>query len=721
MTPITQTIPNPFGGISQQPPIARSPSQAESMINMDPDVVEGIRRRFPTILVKETAVSGSDPFGAFVYVFPKAMTGGVEYVLVSYQGNFQIINAETGADVGISGGTANAGSPSVLSYIAPASPGRHLGAVSISDTTLVFNRNVTVTSTVHGSAPSATDVFSSFEDLPATGNASTLYRIQTKNGARDAYYFVRWDAGLQAYVETFRGPLKRPNQDTMPLALSYVSLNQFRLDYPDWKAQEVGDETVVPVPSFYGATIRDVFFYRNRLALLTNNSIVMSRSGRYYDFYPKTVTEVFADDPVDVSAANTNGSLFRYAVPFDSSVLIFGDKAQFQFNFNGSIEQSIPTLDPMTEYECADVRPARIGPNVYFAQKSPAGIRIREYYTRENAVTNDALDVTEHCPNYVKASAPTDLVSIPGNDMLVVNDSATRTKLTYGPSLKVMRARWDQEGRRVQTAWFEWNFGIDRVLDNEDALCSTMGIAVGDSTLYMLQKQPSGFGMLVKMFLGKDLYEANGYTVVSSEPDSLAGGPTPQGKWIPALDFMRASISGSYDSVNDRTTLSFSAQQTSPYFRNTAVSTKTGEQYSFQFNFVPENQTNNMPFLVGLPYDSELTLSQIFLRDNEGRPNTGGRLKLKHIRALLKDTGACLMIVASFGREAKERLYSGYELTPFSMLGAAMIYLRDRWIKFSLNSDSERTSITFKSVGLLPLTITAIEWTGAFFRRGSRR
>lgn len=717
MTPITQTIPNPFGGISQQPPIARSPSQAESMINMDPDVVEGIRRRFPTIFITNANVLSADN-EAFIYVFPKAMTGGIEYVLVISQNTFSIINSETGAQAAISGGTAQTANAGVIAYVRVPNAARDLSVISVGDTSLLLNKNVVVTHEVHGAAPASTSVFAAFEDLPATGDPAVLYRIQTKAGARDSYYFVRWDAGLAAYVESFSGPLKKPDQDTMPLAISYVSENQFRLDYPDWKPQEVGDEVVIPVPSFYGRRIRDVFFFRNRLAFLTDTSVVMSRAGRYYDFYPRTVTEVFADDPVDVSAAHTSGVQFRYAVPFDSNVLIFGDRAQFQFSFLGSLDQSIPTLDPVTEFECADVRPARIGPNVYFAQKSPEGVRIREYFTRENAVTNDALDITEHVPNLINASYPSDLVSIPGADMLIVCDSQTRTLNTMGPPFNVFRARWNDEGRRVQSAWSQWTFGRGNLyLADPNYLSQTYCIAAGDNSLYMLFRDQSVY--LVKMYFGPQPYFDRLLNSMVTVTNSVTGEVT-QEKWIPSLDYMRRSIGATWNSGPDTTSISFRANIPTNYALTTVVDTNDGMLTDLLVEPIQGNKTY-FAFLGGQPFDSEFTLSQIFLRGDQGQPNTGGRLKLKQIRALLKETGACVMRVKSYGRTVVERMYAGYELTPFNMLGAAIVYLRDRWLKFPLSSDSERTSITFKSVGVLPLTITAIEWTGAFFRRGSRR
>ena len=51
-----------------------------------------------------------------------------------------------------------------------------------------------------------------------------------------------------------------------------------------WKYREVGDDITNPFPSFKGLEIQNIFFHRNRLGLIANEQVVMSRPGDYFNF-----------------------------------------------------------------------------------------------------------------------------------------------------------------------------------------------------------------------------------------------------------------------------------------------------------------------------------------------------------------------------------------------------------------------------------------------------
>ncbi|WP_202981444.1 hypothetical protein, partial [Xylella fastidiosa] len=55
----------------------------------------------------------------------------------------------------------------------------------------------------------------------------------------------------------------------------------------------------------------------------------MSRTSKYYNFFPASVSNYSDDDPIDVAVSHNRVSTLKYAVPFSEELLLWSDQAQF--------------------------------------------------------------------------------------------------------------------------------------------------------------------------------------------------------------------------------------------------------------------------------------------------------------------------------------------------------------------------------------------------------
>ena len=69
--------------------------------------------------------------------------------------------------------------------------------------------------------------------------------------------------------------------------------------------REVGDEDSNPDPSFVGQTVKDMFFYMNRLGFLSSDSVILSQPGDYFNFFVGSAIAVSDADPIDMTASST--------------------------------------------------------------------------------------------------------------------------------------------------------------------------------------------------------------------------------------------------------------------------------------------------------------------------------------------------------------------------------------------------------------------------------
>ena len=71
----------------------------------------------------------------------------------------------------------------------------------------------------------------------------------------------------------------------MPHALVREADGSFTFKKLEWTERKVGDEDSNSLPSFVDYAISDIFFYRNRLGLLSGENVILSESDEYFNFW----------------------------------------------------------------------------------------------------------------------------------------------------------------------------------------------------------------------------------------------------------------------------------------------------------------------------------------------------------------------------------------------------------------------------------------------------
>lgn len=111
---------------------------------------------------------------------------------------------------------------------------------------------------------------------------------------------------------------------------------KFVLSPVNWEPRLVGDEETNPRPSWApvfgeeeGRPINKVLFFQNRLVTLSDENVVMSRSGDIFNFWVKTALTVSPIDPIDIRASNTYASVLQDGVVLTNGLVLFSPFQQF--------------------------------------------------------------------------------------------------------------------------------------------------------------------------------------------------------------------------------------------------------------------------------------------------------------------------------------------------------------------------------------------------------
>ena len=236
-----------------------------------------------------------------------------------------------------------------------------------------------------------------------------------------------------------------------------------------WDAKKVGDQGTNPFPSFanYDSdvdtdglyTINDIFFHRNRLGFVSDENVILSEAGSYYNFWATTILSVLDTAVIDVAVSNNQVAILKSAIPFKENLVLFSDLQQFKLSSDAFLTPTSVTVDVATNFETStEAKPVGAGKTIFFPFKRGAFSGIREYQIDIASETNDAQEITSHIPEYIEGTVKK-LASSSNEEVLYALSDANR-KLLF-----VYKYYYsDQE--KLQSSWSSWLFDAD-IIDME--------------------------------------------------------------------------------------------------------------------------------------------------------------------------------------------------------------------------------------------------------------
>ena len=288
----------------------------------------------------------------------------------------------------------------------------------------------------------------------------------------------------------------------------------------NWADREIGDLETNPDPSFVGAKINNLFFYRNRLGFLSNESVILSKAGDYFNFFATTALTVTDDDPIDVSASSIKPVNLRYVRPANAGLVLFSDVQQFLIAGNEDIlSPETVKITELSSYECdPNVEAVTLGTTLAFVSKTPLYTRLFELANISSVQPPFMYDQTQIVPELVPQTIDS-MISSPGLSIISLGTAGNST---------VYQFRFSQQGdQRAVSTWYKWNLTgtlLDQFFD-----ASTYYAVVANGTNVYVQSydltQASEEGYLTlptgeKTDVCLDLWNVNPYRTYDSSADT---------------------------------------------------------------------------------------------------------------------------------------------------------------------------------------------------------
>lgn len=556
-----------------------------------------------------------------------------------------------------------------------------------------------------------------FTSLPARAVNGFKVEITGDQSSSFDNYFVEFRtndgsfSGPGTWKESLKGgePL-RFDAGTMPHTLIRNADGTFTFKTAAWEDREVGDIESNPMPSFVGRKISDVFFHRNRLGLVSDENVVMSRTGDYFNFFRGTNTAVLDDDPIDVGVSHTKVSLIRHAVPFAETLLLFSDQTQFQLAKTDILTPNTVSIDQATEYECSlKAKPVGIGRHVYFTVNRGKFTGVKEYYLDADTEVLDAAEITGHVPRFI----PGDVFKIAASgteDCLCLLTDQKRNELF------VYKFYW-AENEKMQASWSKWEFPEGVEILNADFI---------ESTLYLVVKRADGIHLeyvdlepgkveadwIIPIHLDQMITAPQAQAVVFN-----SGNPNIDGddRTMITLPYRLSSL----DPDNYRVVVAPGGERTEGQLITDFTLSDSGD---FTVVTLPGNWVGQ-PFYMGLPYKFRYRFSTLAVREDApggGQNVVGeGRLQLRRMSLLYDKTSYFRVEVTPKNRDTYNYTFSG------RVVGSAENRIGDIPVergkfRFALMGRNDQLTIEIINDTHLPCHFLSGEWEGYFILRSKR-
>ena len=531
----------------------------------------------------------------------------------------------------------------------------------------------------------------------ALGRGKIVYLSQTYLSSPPGWYRTI-NTEEKPYIEHLRTPdeMNLIDQERMPVQLFLDSENDhWSIRLVDWEPRKSGTKRTNPGPSFFQdkdgnaqqKEIKAISFYRDRLFLATDDTLVSSRLGKFDDLFIKDPANITTVDPIDLNVSSNVYTPITFLQPF-KDFLFLGTSGDTQYELLGSENQISPltaeiaptSFFPMT----VDIEPITMNNNLFFFSKK----RLYIYFGAGTSTTNQqAFELSRHAPDYLPEKYRAVTVSSAHNSIFVIAGNE--------PGNTIFCYRNQIAGEQiVQNALFKFtlNGNVHSLKAVEDDLYIVKETDETEDRGKILQLQK-----------------------ISLIPDDIN---------TKRLDNrITTGISATYNASTNKSTFTVDANIKAAGI-DQAIITSPDAMEGIIIDITTEdgvltasgNYSGIISAIVGTKYNARVSLSDIFVREQENNV-IPGTLNLRYGVARHHKTGIYTINVTRKNRDTKTFTFEPSTVgSSYSTAGDSSVNDTDGVFKFPIMGFTDDIDISISSNYPYPMNITNIEITGKFKR-----
>ncbi len=484
--------------------------------------------------------------------------------------------------------------------------------------------------------------------------------------------------------------LANGNFDVRPLSEEFDGTNF-------WVGRAVGDEKTNPAPTFVDKSIRDCFFYMNRLGFISEDTVVMSQAGDYFNFFQGSAIAISDSDPIDMAASSTKPAKLKAAIGTPAGLLLFAENSQFLLSTQDvAFGPATVKMTEITNYSYnSDVEPVETGVSILFATSAETFTKVFELSTDSLQARALISENTRIVPEYIPPRLSL-LSSVPNSSMVLMG---------AGDEDLYIFKFYNSGNERNLAGWSKWTMQTPIKM-----------VEFAHDTGYFVGYNSQGESVLSRLELIDD---------PETSPIKAFGI-----SFTPRLDHYIYDTQVTVTSVNSNTSritlpAGFAVTGSTPFLVATFQGTETFyESSSLQVDsstnasyFDVSSDISSSKFIVGLGYTMSVTLPSFFVKSGEN--NQADRRNTPMIENVYIDLYYSGRYTATI--QKKGYLDRTVDLdVPKSDLYLANSAAIDEFSTqaIAVYSRGDLAKITISAPDPLPASFTSYSWEGHYSTRG---
>jgi len=547
--------------------------------------------------------------------------------------------------------------------------------------------------------------------LPKQCKHGYIVKIANARISEEDDYYLRFEGqndqdGTGSWSECAKPGIPK-TLTNMPLVIQRTALTNpgtvnevatFTIKQFTYADRAVGDEETNPLPSFHNKRVNKVLFFRNRLAFLAGENVILSQAGTLGepDFFAQTALTVSPNDPVDIACSSTFPSELFDGIDINTGLVVFSSNQQFLLSSDDTVfnPDTAKLRSLATNNYNIKIPPISLGTTIAYLDNSGK-------FSRFNEMANIAREAE---PNVVEQSRVVPTLIPKQVDLLTVSRENDMVLIGKTNSDEVIGFRYVNVGdKRQQSSWFKWKFNnpllYHFVINDEYYFLDTDNFL---QSVRLVQQESDPF-------------------ILQDNVDFLLH-----------LDNHTTLSGGSFNSVTNITTftgVSWLSLVTTPNYTLAIVDSNTNSVRVGRYAKPTINGTTlTVPgkwtdtYHIGYIYDYSVKFPTLFVTRTQGQgvsADVNSSLVIHRIKLHFGKIGLYETTLERVGKNDYTEVYESTQLDEYDASDAP--YLEEFIKTVPVYEKNKNVDITLKSTHPAPATLRAMSWEGDFSPKFYRR
>lgn len=473
-----------------------------------------------------------------------------------------------------------------------------------------------------------------------------------------------------------------------------ATLNAQGFTVPDYIPSSCGDvNATLAFPYFFGKRITLLTCFMDRLVIVANGVIFLSRSGDYFNFFRKSMLTVADDDPIEVYALGAEDDIISKCVSYNKDLFMFGQRKQYSISGRTVLTPKTASVSTTaSESDSMYAQPVVSGNLIFYGKYEPmANVdgpspyvgQISQFQLGAFQDTPETYRVSQQLTKYIRGR-PTEIAALASpNTVFIRTDGYDNGIYVYN----FLDSPGSQQ--RQFDAWsrWEWSANVGRVI----------GMCHYQSTLLVFLLRGDG----------TDTYVACDQFVMDSNLSSYpyldarrALSACDAGCLLSASPEVFPDAALAIDSIHDEFLIGNDFSRVA--------------EFTGQYPGIPSHDIS-----AGFQFNAAVTPTPPYVHDQNDKAVVNGRLVVNRYTVSLTDTGAMDAFLTHGDTEKQVLRFNGRRVgDSHNRVGLQPIVTTSVGVPVG-RCNTEHT-YRLQARDWLPLTISAIEWVGQYFNNTRR-